>query len=92
MAYDLDQTLPQSNTAELTITVLDDNDNAPVFSAPIYEQEVVENVATVSIAVTATDDDIGDNGKIEYSILEGNNGETFVIGMFNLIILNKVYR
>ena len=52
----------------------------------------MENVATVSIVVTATDDDIKDNGKVEYSILEGNSGETFVIGMFNLTILNKVYK
>ena len=83
MAYDLDQSLPQSNTVELSITVLDVNDNTPTFSAPIYEQEVVENVATVSIVVSAVDDDIGNNGEIEYSILEGNNGETFVIGMIN---------
>ena len=83
MAYDLDQSLPRSNTVELSITVLDDNDNTPLFSAPIYEQEVIENTATVSIVVAAMDQDIENNGKIEYSIIEGNSGETFVIGKVN---------
>lgn len=83
MAYDLDPVVPRSDTADLTITVLDDNDNAPMFDAPIYQQEVVENTAVVSIVVTAMDSDIGDNGKITYSIFSGNSGQTFVIGMLN---------
>ena len=80
VAYDLDQTLPQSTSVELIITVLDENDNFPTFSAAIYQQELVENVLIVNIPVSAVDIDIGDNGKVEYSIAEGNSGKTFVIG------------
>ncbi|XP_078145203.1 protocadherin gamma-A2 isoform X4 [Centroberyx gerrardi] len=59
-----------SGTMQILITVLDANDNAPVFTQPIYKASIKENapVGTVVLSVTATDADDGSNGRITYSI------------------------
>ncbi|XP_044220349.1 protocadherin gamma-A4-like isoform X15 [Thunnus albacares] len=59
-----------SGTMQIHITVLDANDNAPVFTQPIYKASIKENAAvgTVVMTVTATDADHGSNGLITYSI------------------------
>ena len=53
-----------SVSAILTITILDDNDNYPIFSMPSYTFDVEENNdISVSIGtVSATDSDFGTNG------------------------------
>ncbi|XP_066524870.1 protocadherin alpha-8-like [Hoplias malabaricus] len=60
---------PKSGTLNITITVLDTNDNQPVCSQDMYSISLQENVsvgATV-MKVNATDPDDGINGEIEYS-------------------------
>ncbi|KAM3613247.1 uncharacterized protein V6R79_022940 [Siganus canaliculatus] len=59
-----------SGTMLIVITVLDVNDNAPVFTQSTYKATVTENSpkGTVVATVTATDADQGSNGKITYSI------------------------
>ncbi|XP_068181905.1 protocadherin gamma-A11-like isoform X11 [Antennarius striatus] len=59
-----------SGTMQILITVLDANDNAPVFTQPIYKGSVDENAekGTVVTTVRASDADHGLNGKITYSI------------------------
>ncbi|XP_034546152.1 uncharacterized protein LOC117817520 [Notolabrus celidotus] len=59
-----------SGTMQILITVLDANDNAPVFTQPIYKASIKENspVGTAVVTVTATDKDKGSNGKITYSV------------------------
>uniref|UniRef100_A0A673C2P1 Protocadherin beta-16-like n=1 Tax=Sphaeramia orbicularis TaxID=375764 RepID=A0A673C2P1_9TELE len=59
-----------SGTMQIIITVLDANDNAPVFTQPTYKATVTENSpkGTVVASVTASDADQGSNGKITYSI------------------------
>ncbi|XP_045886274.1 protocadherin gamma-A2-like [Micropterus dolomieu] len=59
-----------SGTMLIVITVLDVNDNAPVFTQPTYKAAVTENSpkGTVVATVTAADADEGSNGKITYSI------------------------
>ncbi|XP_071194237.1 protocadherin gamma-C5-like isoform X7 [Salvelinus alpinus] len=56
----------------ITVNILDVNDNPPVFSQPSYTVYVRENNAAGSImcSVSASDPDIGENGKISYSILD----------------------
>ncbi|XP_073342621.1 protocadherin gamma-A11-like [Pagrus major] len=58
----------RSGTAVIQITVLDANDNAPVFSQAVYEASLPENspVETVVVIVSATDADEGVNGKVTY--------------------------
>ncbi|XP_034453284.1 protocadherin beta-16-like [Hippoglossus hippoglossus] len=59
-----------SGTMQISITVLDVNDNAPVFTQKIYKGTVAENAAkgTIVTTVSASDADHGLNGKIMYSI------------------------
>ncbi|XP_067246032.1 protocadherin beta-16-like [Chanodichthys erythropterus] len=59
-----------SGTAQIHITVLDVNDNAPVFTQKIYKANIIENAlkATVVTTVSASDLDEGSNGKVKYTI------------------------
>uniref|UniRef100_A0A3B4B5Z6 Cadherin domain-containing protein n=1 Tax=Periophthalmus magnuspinnatus TaxID=409849 RepID=A0A3B4B5Z6_9GOBI len=59
-----------SGTMQIRVTVLDVNDNAPVFSQPVYKAAIKENapLGTLVVKVTATDADHGSNGEIIYSI------------------------
>ncbi|XP_060233389.1 protocadherin alpha-7 isoform X6 [Meriones unguiculatus] len=58
-----------SGTVQLLITVLDANDNAPVFDRSLYTVKVPENVpnGTLVIKVNASDLDEGVNGDVTYS-------------------------
>ncbi|KAM8847872.1 protocadherin beta-16-like [Synchiropus picturatus] len=67
----LDGGEPQmSGTMQIIITVLDVNDNTPVFTEALYKASLNEDapVGTVVVTVTATDTDQGSNGKITYSL------------------------
>ncbi|XP_051810396.1 protocadherin gamma-A11-like [Acanthochromis polyacanthus] len=74
-----------SGTMLILITVLDANDNAPVFTQQTYKATVTENSSkgTVVAAVTASDADQGSNSKITYSITDtiGNIRNMFEINM-----------
>ncbi|XP_025029326.1 protocadherin gamma-A8-like, partial [Python bivittatus] len=84
----------RSSTVQIHIIVLDANDNVPVFSQPIYEVNLKENMpkgSTVA-AVTAIDMDEGINGEIKYSfeeltkknqkmfLLNSTSGEIILVG------------
>ncbi|XP_076020945.1 uncharacterized protein LOC143011829 [Genypterus blacodes] len=65
----LDGGSPQrSGTVVIHVTVLDANDNIPVFSKAVYEASLPENapIGTVVVAVSATDADEGVNGDVTY--------------------------
>nr|XP_046262592.1 protocadherin gamma-A12-like isoform X20 [Scatophagus argus] len=65
----LDGGSPQrSGTVVIHVTVLDANDNAPVFSQAVYKASLPENspVDTTVIHVSATDADEGVNGDVTY--------------------------
>ncbi|XP_041338859.1 protocadherin gamma-A12-like, partial [Pyrgilauda ruficollis] len=59
----------RTGTARIRVTVLDANDNAPVFSQAEYTVRVPEDVpvGSVLVTVTATDADEGLNGQVTYS-------------------------
>ncbi|XP_039474238.1 protocadherin gamma-A2-like isoform X28 [Oreochromis aureus] len=83
-----------SGTMQILITVLDANDNAPVFTQQTYKATVTENSpkGTVVATVTASDADQGSNSKVTYSItntldnirdvfkINQENGEVTLIG------------
>ncbi|XP_032558772.1 uncharacterized protein LOC116794301 [Chiroxiphia lanceolata] len=60
----------RTGTARIRVTVLDANDNAPVFSQAEYTVRVPEDVpvGSVLVTVTATDADEGLNGHVRYSL------------------------
>ncbi|XP_060630187.2 protocadherin gamma-A6-like isoform X5 [Anolis sagrei] len=84
----------RSGTTQVKVKVLDANDNAPVFSQPIYEVTIKENIPKGSTitAVSATDLDDGVNGEVKYSLrkitksdlplflLNSTTGEIILIG------------
>uniref|UniRef100_A0A803WD24 Cadherin domain-containing protein n=1 Tax=Ficedula albicollis TaxID=59894 RepID=A0A803WD24_FICAL len=59
----------RTGTARIRVTVLDANDNAPVFSQAEYTVRVPEDlpVGSVVVSVTAKDADEGQNGQVKYS-------------------------
>ncbi|NWI44153.1 PCDGA protein, partial [Picathartes gymnocephalus] len=59
----------RTGTARIRVTVLDANDNAPVFSQAEYTVRVPEDVpvGSVLVTITATDADEGLNGQVKYS-------------------------
>ncbi|KAG8439008.1 hypothetical protein GDO86_005267, partial [Hymenochirus boettgeri] len=59
---------PRSGSCQITIIVLDINDNPPVFDKPNYKIKLLENAKlnTLLITLNATDLDKGTNGEIEY--------------------------
>uniref|UniRef100_A0A8B9G2M9 Cadherin domain-containing protein n=2 Tax=Amazona TaxID=12929 RepID=A0A8B9G2M9_9PSIT len=56
-------------TAQITILVLDVNDNAPTFDRAMYKVQVPENtpVGALLLRLNASDPDEGPNGEIQYS-------------------------
>ncbi|XP_043925797.1 cadherin-23-like [Protopterus annectens] len=60
---------PKSGTLNISISVVDVNDNAPVFQQDLYKVSVKENYPkdTVVVQLTATDADDGPYGDITYS-------------------------
>ncbi|NXW87711.1 PCD23 protein, partial [Alopecoenas beccarii] len=64
-----------NSTATVLITVLDVDDNPPVFSSPEYHIHVKESipVGTHITEVSATDCDAGTNAEITYTIISGND-------------------
>ncbi|XP_043982233.1 protocadherin gamma-A11-like isoform X23 [Gambusia affinis] len=84
----------RSGTVNIHVTVLDANDNAPVFDQAVYRASLPENAPHDSVAVTvkATDADEGVNGEVTYEFsriperakrvftLNNKTGEVKVIG------------
>ncbi|XP_073668235.1 protocadherin gamma-A4-like isoform X7 [Paramisgurnus dabryanus] len=84
----------RSGSVNIDVTVLDANDNAPVFNQTVYKASVMENAqkGTLLITVNATDADSGTNGQILYSFsdikeqfkdmfnIDGVTGEVTVLG------------
>ncbi|KAM4732154.1 protocadherin gamma-A12-like isoform 22-T22 [Anableps anableps] len=58
----------KSGTVVIHVTVLDANDNAPVFTETVYTARLPENVPlkTLVVTVSATDVDEGLNGEVTY--------------------------
>ncbi|XP_071254580.1 protocadherin alpha-7-like isoform X29 [Salvelinus alpinus] len=61
---------PKSGLLNVTVIVLDTNDNRPVFNQDIYSVSLKENspIGTIVTAVNASDADAGLNGAVEYSL------------------------
>ncbi|XP_027864304.1 protocadherin gamma-A12-like isoform X33 [Xiphophorus couchianus] len=85
---------PRSGTVVIYVTVLDANDNAPVFTEAVYSARLPENSAleTPVITVSASDKDEGINGEVTYEFsrlsdksqslfsLDSKTGEMIVTG------------
>ena len=85
-------TPPRSSTVQGTLTVLDENDNDPVFSMSVYEEAFPENQPTMQplIQVVAMDLDKGSNGQVRYSIMNQFLFENVVENIGEDIILFSI--
>uniref|UniRef100_A0A8D3B967 Cadherin domain-containing protein n=1 Tax=Scophthalmus maximus TaxID=52904 RepID=A0A8D3B967_SCOMX len=82
-----------SGTVKIYVTVLDANDNAPVFTQSVYKAAIAENSqkGTTLTTVSASDVDKGINGDVSYSVSTtmdsvsdiftiNENGEVILVG------------
>ncbi|XP_015246288.1 PREDICTED: protocadherin-23 [Cyprinodon variegatus] len=74
------------------ITLLDVNDNPPLFELRSYRTAVWEGQGrnTYVMQVFASDADSGENGEIEYSIVSGNINEAFILDSLRGILATNV--
>ncbi|KAK0144513.1 Protocadherin gamma-C5 [Merluccius polli] len=72
----------KSGSVKINVIVVDANDNAPVFSHPVFRVNVPENAlkGSVILKVSATDMDQGPNGEIVYFSQNTNSASS----MFNI--------
>ncbi|XP_073724829.1 cadherin EGF LAG seven-pass G-type receptor 1 [Misgurnus anguillicaudatus] len=85
-AFAVDKGVPPMKAAvDIHVSVLDRNDNAPVFEKDELYIYVEENSAVGSTLarVSATDPDEGTNAQILYQIVEGNIPEVFQLDIFS---------
>lgn len=78
-----DRGLPsRSQSLDVVVRILDENDNGPLFDPKVYSASVSENATTgLSVMqVTATDMDEGLNGRVRYTIVGGDVNFDFHIG------------
>ncbi|XP_057205180.1 protocadherin beta-16-like isoform X15 [Triplophysa rosa] len=70
---------PKSGTVQIHITVIDANDNAPVFTKPMYRAIISENSEEGKsvISVSASDSDKGANGEVGYLIANSDGVSDF---------------
>uniref|UniRef100_A0A8C9TVI6 Protocadherin gamma-C5-like n=1 Tax=Scleropages formosus TaxID=113540 RepID=A0A8C9TVI6_SCLFO len=73
----------RSGTVVINITVLDANDNIPVFTQSVYKVSLPENspLGTLVVTVSATDADEGANGQVTYEFSRISDEE---INLFRL--------
>uniref|UniRef100_A0A8C1WYL3 Cadherin EGF LAG seven-pass G-type receptor 1b n=1 Tax=Cyprinus carpio TaxID=7962 RepID=A0A8C1WYL3_CYPCA len=85
-AFAVDKGVPPLKAAvDIHVSVLDINDNAPVFEKDELYFYVEENSAVGSTLarISATDPDEGTNAQILYQIVEGNIPEVFQLDIFS---------
>ncbi|XP_047675638.1 protocadherin alpha-8-like isoform X20 [Tachysurus fulvidraco] len=75
---------PKSGTMDITVRVLDVNDNMPVFTMDVYSVQLNENapIGTTVIRLNATDIDDGSNGEVVYSF--ANNVDSNLHKLFDI--------
>ncbi|XP_041779584.1 protein dachsous [Anopheles merus] len=61
-------------TAHVIVTILDANDNSPIFAKSLYEFEIEENMRRGAMigTVSASDSDAGINAVVRYSLIPSN--------------------
>ncbi|XP_030634210.1 cadherin EGF LAG seven-pass G-type receptor 2 [Chanos chanos] len=85
-AYAVDKGVPALKTSvDIQVTILDVNDNPPVFEKDEFDIFVEENspIGLVVAHISATDPDEGSNAQIMYQIVEGNIPEIFQLDIFS---------
>ncbi|XP_032635001.1 protocadherin-23 isoform X2 [Chelonoidis abingdonii] len=82
---------PRSSTTQLQVTVLDENDNSPIFAKKTYQTSVREDVEEGSLVLElfASDEDGGLNGEVIYSLIDDTLGAFTVNSTTGAIVTTK---
>lgn len=85
LAHDSGLPLRLSATTTITVTVIDENDNAPLFTHTQLNVSVLETepVNKKIIQFHATDADLGINRELQFSITSGNRKDAFFIDSYS---------
>jgi protocadherin Fat 4 len=80
-----------SAITNITVQVVDINDNRPLFNQTLHQVTIPENTPTGQTVVRlfAEDADQGSNGEFEYRILSGNQDSTFNISDSGIFKTNR---
>ncbi|NWU62549.1 CAD23 protein, partial [Pterocles burchelli] len=79
-----------TGTATVYVTVLDVNDNRPIFLQSSYEVSIPEDIPAASSIVKAMDADEGVNGRVWYRIVKGNEYNNFRINPSSGLVMRGV--
>ncbi|XP_071599107.1 protocadherin-23 isoform X1 [Heliangelus exortis] len=81
----------RSSTAQLSITVLDENDHYPLFAKTQYQISVREDLEEDSaiLDLIASDEDDGLNGKVTYSLIDDTFGAFAIDSVTGSIVTTK---
>ncbi|XP_019750622.1 protocadherin gamma-A11-like, partial [Hippocampus comes] len=73
----------RSGTVVIHVTVLDANDNVPVFSQPVYKASLPENspLDTLVVTVSASDADEGINSEISYAFDHASDDHSKIVSL-----------
>lgn len=81
----------RSSTAQLYLTVLDENDHSPLFAKTQYQISVTEDLEEGSaiLDLSASDEDAGLNGEVMYSLIDDTYGAFAINSVTGSIITTK---
>ena len=81
---------PMSSQALISVNIVDENDNSPVFNLTTYTTSIPENTTnrTLVLTVSATDADSGTNARFTYHIV--TNSDTLPFSSEPLFVVNQV--
>lgn len=81
----------RSSTAQLYLTVLDENDHSPLFAKTQYQISVTEDLEEGSaiLDLSASDEDDGLNGEVMYSLIDDTYGAFAVDSVTGSIVSTK---
>ena len=82
-----------TSLADVTINVIDVDDNCPKFEPAEYNLTISENLLFNQsiVQVTATDLDISDSKRMQYAIRSGNTGGAFIIDRYGMKVIFFFY-
>ncbi|NXA63629.1 PCD23 protein, partial [Mohoua ochrocephala] len=81
----------RSSTAQLYLTVLDENDHSPLFAKTQYQISVTEDLEDGSaiLDLSASDEDDGLNGEVIYSLIDDTYGAFAIDSVTGSIVTTK---
>ncbi|NWU32235.1 PCD23 protein, partial [Dyaphorophyia castanea] len=81
----------RSSTAQLYLTVLDENDHSPLFAKTQYQISVTEDLEEGSaiLDLSASDEDDGLNGEVMYSLIDDTYGAFAIDSVTGSVVTTK---